>query len=94
MLKARLCFNFLKVHHSLSSHCFKPLVSNECQPAPPYIVAAGAAELVGTLVLCPLEQTRIKMVSDPNYADDFFAAVARLFADEKVEGVLGGCGAS
>ena len=56
---------------------------------PALLLAAGSAELVASLVLCPLEQTRIKMVSDPTYADGLVSAVRRLFADEGPGGVLG-----
>lgn len=56
---------------------------------PALMLAGMSAEFVATLVLCPLEQTRIKMVSDPEYADGVVAAVVRLFSEgEGVGGVL------
>ena len=55
---------------------------------PALLLAAALAETVASLGLCPLEQARIKMVSDAEYASNFAAATARLFADEGVDGVF------
>ena len=55
---------------------------------PALLLAAALAETVASLGLCPLEQARIKMVSDAGYASNFTAATARLFADEGVDGVF------
>jgi solute carrier family 25 phosphate transporter 3 len=51
------------------------------------IVAAAIAEFVATLALCPLEQTRIKMTKDKDYADGTIAALTRLFREDGVAGV-------
>jgi solute carrier family 25 phosphate transporter 3 len=51
------------------------------------IVAAAVAEFVATLALCPLEQTRIKMTKDKDYADDTVGALKRLFREDGVAGV-------
>lgn len=45
------------------------------------MLAAMIAEFVASLLLCPLEQTRIKMVSDPTYAENVVGAVGRLFTE-------------
>jgi solute carrier family 25 phosphate transporter 3 len=56
---------------------------------PALMMAGMTAEFAASLVLCPLEQTRIKMVSDPEYADGVLAAVIRLFSEgEGARGVL------
>ena len=55
---------------------------------PTLLLAAALAETVASLGLCRLEQARIKMVSDAEYASNFAAATARLFADEGVDGVF------
>ena len=52
------------------------------------LVAAALAETLATVALLPLEQTRIKMVSDKDYASNVFEALARLFREEKLEGIL------
>jgi len=46
------------------------------------VACAASAEVVGSAVLTPLEQIRIKTVSDSRYAGDSFAAAARRFASE------------
>ena len=51
------------------------------------IVAAAVAEFVATLALCPLEQTRIKMTKDKDYADGTVGALKRLFREDGVAGV-------
>ena len=52
-----------------------------------YLAAAAAAEFIADIFLCPLEATRIRLVSDPSYASGLVGAATRLF---KEEGVLRG----
>ena len=52
------------------------------------LVAAALAETLATVALLPLEQTRIKMVSDADYASNAFEAIERLFHEEKLEGIV------
>lgn len=52
------------------------------------LFAGAMAELFATLILCPLEQTKIKMISDPNYADGWVSGVKRLIQEEGVEGIV------
>ena len=52
------------------------------------LVAAALAETVATVALLPLEQTRIKMVSDESYADNVFDAIQRLFREDGVDGFV------
>ena len=56
------------------------------------MIAGMTAEFIASLLLCPLEQTRIKMVSDPNYAPNVVAAMARLLSEEGEEEEEGGGG--
>tara|TARA_B110000305_G_scaffold147950_1_gene164211 strand:+ start:154 stop:1380 length:1227 start_codon:yes stop_codon:yes gene_type:complete len=51
------------------------------------LFAGAIAELFSTLILCPLEQTKIKMISDPNYADGWVDGVQRLIREEGWEGI-------
>ena len=52
------------------------------------LVAAALAETVATVALLPLEQTRIKMVSDESYADNVLEAIQRLFREDGVDGFV------
>jgi solute carrier family 25 phosphate transporter 3 len=52
------------------------------------LVAAALAETVATVALLPLEQTRIKMVSDESYADNVFDAIQRLFREDGLDGFV------
>jgi solute carrier family 25 phosphate transporter 3 len=54
---------------------------------PIYLVSAACAEFVADLFLCPLEATRIRLVSDPSFADGLVGGAARL---AKEEGVIRG----
>lgn len=52
-----------------------------------YLGAAAGAEFVADMFLCPLEATRIRLVSDPSFAKGLGDGAARLL---KEEGVLKG----
>ena len=52
------------------------------------LVAAALAETVATVALLPLEQTRIKMVSDESYANNVLEAIQRLFREDGVDGFV------
>lgn len=51
---------------------------------PIYLGAAAAAEFVADVFLCPLEATRIRLVSDPTYADGLVSAVPKILRQEGV----------
>lgn len=52
-----------------------------------YLVAAACAEFIADIFLCPLEATRIRLVSDPSYADGLLSAFPKIM---KNDGVLNG----
>ncbi|RYG65149.1 MC/SLC25 family protein [archaeon] len=52
-----------------------------------YLGASAMAEFVADIFLCPLEATRIRLVSNPAFANGLFPAASRLL---KEEGVLRG----
>eukprot|EP00904_Undaria_pinnatifida_P009136 jgi/Undpi1/5352/HiC_scaffold_2.g00633.m1 len=54
---------------------------------PIYLAAAATAEFVADVFLCPLEATRIRLVSDPTYANGLVSAVPKIL---KTEGVVRG----
>jgi solute carrier family 25 phosphate transporter 3 len=54
------------------------------------VVAAFAAELIASTLLCPFERARIKLVSDPSYADGLPKALSRLLQEDGVaKGLFG-----
>lgn len=52
-----------------------------------YLASAAMAEFIADVFLCPLEACRIRLVSDPAYADSLPATASRLVKDY---GVVGG----
>ncbi|GBG28840.1 Mitochondrial phosphate carrier protein [Hondaea fermentalgiana] len=49
---------------------------------PIYLSSAAAAEFIADIFLCPLEATRIKLVSNPSYASGLISAFPKIIADE------------
>lgn len=54
---------------------------------PIYLGAAAMAEFVADVFLCPLEATRIRLVSDPTYANGLLSAFPKI---AKQEGIIRG----
>ena len=52
-----------------------------------YLASAACAEFIADVFLCPLEACRIRLVSEPTFADSLPATAARLV---KENGVIGG----
>jgi len=52
-----------------------------------YLAAAAGAEFIADVFLCPLEACRIRLVSQPDFADNLGATASRLL---KEEGIIGG----
>jgi solute carrier family 25 phosphate transporter 3 len=51
---------------------------------PIYLISAACAEFIADLFLCPLESTRIRLVSDPTFAKGLGDGAARLLKEEGV----------
>lgn len=49
-----------------------------------YLASSAMAEFIADIFLCPLEATRIRLVSNPTYADGLFAAASKMAATEGV----------
>ncbi|CAM9973162.1 unnamed protein product [Discosporangium mesarthrocarpum] len=49
-----------------------------------YLAAAAAAEFIADVFLCPLEATRIRLVSDPTYASGLITAFPKILRSEGV----------
>lgn len=50
-----------------------------------YLGASVTAGAFASLLLVPLEQTRIRLVTDPSFADGLFSALARMAKEEGLE---------
>jgi len=58
-----------------------------------YLTAAACAEFIADIFLCPLEATRIRLVSDPKFASGLVSAVPKIIAqDGVVKGFYAGFG--
>mmetsp|Transcript_14781 Transcript_14781/g.27350 ORF Transcript_14781/g.27350 Transcript_14781/m.27350 type:complete len:344 (+) Transcript_14781:62-1093(+) len=49
---------------------------------PIYLLSAACAEFIADVFLCPLEATRIKLVSNPSYASGLLEAAPKIIRDE------------
>ena len=59
-------------------------------PTEGYLAASVAAGAVASIVLCPMEQTRIKLVTDPTFADGFVSGHQRLTKEEGIASIFFG----
>lgn len=59
-------------------------------PVPQMIVAASAAEILGTTCLLPFESIRIRMVSDPTFANGLIGYGTKIFKEQGIGGLWGG----
>lgn len=53
-----------------------------------YLASAAMAEVIADVFLCPLEATRIRLVSNPSYANGMMAAMGKMAAEEGVIGAF------
>lgn len=49
-----------------------------------YLTAAACAEFIADIFLCPLEATRIRLVSDPKFANGLISAVPKIISQDGV----------
>mmetsp|Transcript_23169 Transcript_23169/g.37158 ORF Transcript_23169/g.37158 Transcript_23169/m.37158 type:complete len:369 (+) Transcript_23169:72-1178(+) len=59
-------------------------------PVPQMMLAASAAEILGTSCLLPFESIRIRMVADPSFATGTVAVGKKLFQEQGIKGLYGG----
>jgi len=74
---------------------FKVLLKNATPfPLANFLLASVVAGAVASVVLCPMEETRIKMVGDPSWArEGLISGMARLVRDDGMFATLRGLGA-
>jgi len=53
-----------------------------------YLSSAAVAEFIADIFLCPLEATRIRLVSDPSYATSMPGAMSKMVAESGVIGAF------
>lgn len=57
-----------------------------------YLGASAIAEFFADIALCPLEATRIRLVSEPSFANGLFGAFGRIAREEGLAGFYSGFG--
>jgi solute carrier family 25 phosphate transporter 3 len=59
-------------------------------PAIPYLIASVVAGAVASLMLCPMEQTRIRLVTDPNFASNLFTGIPQIVQESGAASLFSG----
>ena len=57
-----------------------------------YLASAAAAEFFADIALCPLEATRIRLVSEPTYASGLIGGFGKMFRTEGLGAFYAGFG--
>jgi solute carrier family 25 phosphate transporter 3 len=57
-----------------------------------YLASAGAAEFFADIALCPLEATRIRLVSEPTYANGLIGGFSKMLKNEGIGAFYAGFG--
>jgi solute carrier family 25 phosphate transporter 3 len=57
-----------------------------------YMASAAVAEFFADVALCPLEATRIRLVSDPKFANGLVGGFGKIFKTEGIGGFYAGFG--
>jgi solute carrier family 25 (mitochondrial phosphate transporter), member 3 len=59
-------------------------------PAIPYLIASVIAGAAASIVLCPLERTRIRLVTDPDFATNLLTGIPLLVKESGVRSLFSG----
>ena len=59
-------------------------------PTVPYLLASAIAGAAASIILCPMERTRIRLVTEPKFASNFLTGIPRLVEESGVEGLFYG----
>ena len=67
----------------------KPIFLAACDgivtdPTQPYLVAAICAGALASIILCPMEETRIKLVTDPSFANGLLDGLSKIVKEEGI----------
>ena len=57
-----------------------------------YLASAAAAEFFADIALCPLEATRIRLVSEPTFANGLIGGMGKIFRNEGLGAFYSGFG--
>ena len=57
-----------------------------------YLASSGLAEFFADIALCPLEATRIRLVSEPTYANGLVGGFSKILKNEGVGALYAGFG--
>jgi solute carrier family 25 phosphate transporter 3 len=57
-----------------------------------YLASAACAEFIADIALCPLEATRIRLVSEPTFANGLVGGFAKILKQEGVGAFYSGFG--
>jgi len=57
-----------------------------------YVVSSGSAEFFASIVLCPLEATRIRLVSTPDFANGLVGGFSKILKNEGIAAFYSGFG--
>jgi solute carrier family 25 (mitochondrial phosphate transporter), member 3 len=60
-------------------------------PAIPYLTASVIAGAAASIILCPLERTRIRLVTDPNFAPNLLTGIPLLVKESGFQSLFSGC---
>lgn len=66
----------------------KPIFLSLCDgvtdPTQPYLVAAICAGALASIILCPMEETRIKLVTDPTFANGLIDGLSKIVKEDGI----------
>jgi solute carrier family 25 phosphate transporter 3 len=71
----------------------KPTIANLLpldSPTIPYLIASIIAGAVASVVLCPMEMARIRLVTDPDFASNLLTSIPKLVNESGSSGLFGG----
>ncbi|KAG7364617.1 mitochondrial carrier protein [Nitzschia inconspicua] len=57
----------------------------------PYLIASVIAGAAASIMLCPLERTRIRLVTDPNFASNLLTGIPLLIKESGITSLFWGC---
>jgi len=57
-----------------------------------YLASAGCAEFFADIALCPLEATRIRLVSEPKFANGLIGGASKIYSQEGLGAFYSGFG--